>query len=192
MTARGLAHGVARRLDAIGDVVLPTLARLVFAGVLFVYFWNSALTKLGDGPLGLFRPSVGAYAQIFPRQMEAVGYDVSQMGLWQWAVVTAGTWAEFLLPLALVLGLASRPAALGMIGFVLLQRATDVVGHGLAAADIGRWFDRVPDAIIADQRTLWIFVLVVILLRGGGPISLDHVLSARAKAPVAIGADTRT
>ena len=30
----------------------PTLARLVFAGVLLVYFWNSARTKLGDGPLG--------------------------------------------------------------------------------------------------------------------------------------------
>lgn len=189
MTATTLAQGAARRLDAAGDVVLPTLARLVFAGVLFVYYWNSALTKLGDGPLGLFRPSVGAYAQIFPRQMEAVGYDPGQLGLWQWAVVMAGTWAEFLLPLALVLGLAARLAALGMIGFVVLQSATDIVGHGLAAADIGRWFDGVPDATIADQRALWVFVLVVIVMRGAGPLSVDRLIALRAQRSAAVGAD---
>lgn len=192
MTALTLAQDTARRLDAAGDVVLPTLARLVFAGVLLGYFWNSALTKVGDGLLGLLRPSLGAYAQIFPRRMEAVGYDVSQLGLWEWAVVTVGMWAEFLLPLALVLGLATRLAALGMIGFILVQSATDIVGHGLAAADIGRWFDRVPDAIIADQRALWIFVLVVVLLRGAGPLSLDRVLAWRAETAAAIGAETRT
>jgi putative oxidoreductase len=79
-----------------------------------------------------------------------------------------------------------------MIGFILLQSATDIVGHGLAAADIGRWFDRVSDAIIADQRALWVFVLVVILLRGGGPISLDRMINGHARSPTAIGARTRT
>lgn len=190
MTAISVAHDAARRLDTAGDVVLPTLARLVFAGVLLVYFWASALTKVGDGALGLLRPSVGAYAQIFPRQMEAVGYDISQFGLWHWAVVTAGMWAEFLLPLALVLGLASRLAALGMIGFIVVQSATDIVGHGLGGADVGGWFDRVPDAIIADQRALWIFLLIVNVLRGGGPLSLDRLIATRARRGV--GADMRT
>ena len=37
------------RLNAHGDTVLPTLSRLVFAGVLLAYFWKSGLTKLGDG-----------------------------------------------------------------------------------------------------------------------------------------------
>lgn len=180
MTAATMARNAAQRLDTVGDVVLPTLARLVFAGVLFTYFWSSALTKLGDGVLGLLHPSVGAYAQIFPRQMEAVGYDVSQLGSWQWLVVVMGTWAEFLLPLALVLGLAARPAALGMMVFVVVQSATDIVGHGLSAADVGAWFDRNPGAIIADQRALWLVLLSVTLFRGAGPISLDRVVAARS------------
>jgi putative oxidoreductase len=192
MTALALADGAARRLDAVGDVVLPTLARLVFAGVLFAYYWNSALTKLGDGILGVVRPSLGAYAQVFPRQMEAVGYDVSQLAVWHWAVVAAGTWAEFLLPLAIVAGLATRLAAVGMIGFVIVQSATDIVGHGLAAADIGAWFDRIPDSILADQRALWVFVLLVLMFRGAGPISLDRLLvHNRNRSSVAVGVDQR-
>lgn len=171
------AKAVTDRIDAAGDAVLPTLARFVFAGVLFAYYWASALTKVGDGPLGLLRPSVGAYAQIFPRQMEAVGYDVSQLGWWHWAVVAAGTWAEFLLPLAIVAGLATRLAALGMIGFILLQSLTDIVGHGLSPADVGAWFDRAPGALILDQRALWVLLLVVLVFRGGGPVSLDRLVN---------------
>jgi putative oxidoreductase len=179
MTALETANGAARRLHKAGDLLEPAGARLLFAGVLFLYYWNSALTKVGDGVLGIFRPSLGAYAQIFPRQMEAAGYDVSQLGLWHWGVVVAGTWAEFLLPVALVIGLATRLAALGMIGFIAVQSVTDVVGHGLSATDIGAWFDRVPDAVLADQRALWVFPLVVLVLRGGGALSVDAMLAAR-------------
>ncbi len=187
----GVAENLTRGLDRAAHIVLPTTARLVFAGVLFAYFWGSAMTKIGDGPLGLFRPALGAYAQIFPRQMEAVGYDVSQLWLWHWAVVVAGTWAEILLPVALVLGLGTRLAALGMIGFVLVQSATDIVGHGLAAQDVGRWFDRVPDAVIADQRALWIFPLLVLVLRGAGPLSLDRMIKRWAAIPAETGANQR-
>ncbi len=44
--------------------------------------------------------------------MEAVGYDVSQLGIFHWLVVTAGTLAEFILPLLIVIGLLTRLAAL--------------------------------------------------------------------------------
>ena len=54
------------------DWILPTLARFLFAALLLMYFWVSGLTKLGDGILGIFQPSLGAYAQIFPKAMEAV------------------------------------------------------------------------------------------------------------------------
>ena len=117
-------------LDRMAPLVLPTLARFVFAAVLLVYFWGSALTKLGDGPLGLFRPSSGAYVQIFPKAMEAAGYDASALGLWHWVVVVAGTSAEFLLPALLLIGLCTRLAALGMLGFVAVQTLTDLFGHG--------------------------------------------------------------
>ncbi|MFP4274269.1 MAG: DoxX family protein [Paracoccaceae bacterium] len=161
--------------------LLPLLARLVFAGVLLVYYWHSGLTKLGDGLPGLVQPSSGAYAQIFPRAMEAASYDVSQLSALHWAVTLAGTWAEFLLPALIVLGLLTRLAALGMIGFILLQSLTDLYGHGGIdhAETLGAWFDRMPDGAILDQRALWVFVLLVLVIRGGGWLSLDRMLAPR-------------
>ncbi|MEC9105188.1 MAG: hypothetical protein VX878_15360, partial [Pseudomonadota bacterium] len=84
--------------------LLPLLARFTFAAVLLPYFWASAVTKMGSGIFGLLSPSVGAYAQIFPRAMEAAGYDPSNLGVFHWAVVVAGMWAEFILPALVVLG----------------------------------------------------------------------------------------
>lgn len=169
------AGGLARLAPA----VLPTLARLTFAAVLLVYFWSSARTKLGDGLLGLFRPSDGAYIQIFPKAVEAAGYDFAQLGLFHWAVALAGTWAELLLPLLIVIGLLTRLAALGMIGFVLVQSATDILGHGVAGDDLGRWFDAASGALVLDQRALWVFLLATLVLIGGGPLSLDRLLARR-------------
>lgn len=161
------------RLDRIGNraarLILPLLARAAFAAVLAGYFWSSALTKLD----GIVTPSVGAYAQIFPRAMAAAGYDPAALGLWPKLVVLVGSYAEFILPALIVLGLATRLAALGMAGFVVVQSLTDVVGHGVAP---GGWFDAASDAVIADQRALWLFVLAVLVLKGGGVLSLDRAL----------------
>lgn len=169
-------------IEARGDALVPLLARLGFAAVLLVYFWASALTKLGAGPFGLAAPSVGAYAQILPRASEAAGYDVAQLALWQHAVVLAGTWAEFILPAMIVAGLLTRLAALGTIGFVLVQSLTDIFGHGATdAATLGAPFDRVPDAAILDQRLLWCVLLATLVIKGAGPLSLDALLSRRAR-----------
>jgi putative oxidoreductase len=166
------------------DVVLPDLARLSFAAVLLNYYWASGLTKLGDGIFGFLSPSVGAYAQIFPKQMEAVLYDTSQLGVFHWAVVVAGTWAEFLLPVLLVLGLLTRYAAVAMIGFITVQTLTDLFGHGAIehAATVGKLFDRLPDAPILDQRLLWVFLLITLVIKGGGLLSLDRVLRSEPSA----------
>ena len=160
------------------DAFLGLAARAVFAAVLMAYYWASGLTKLGDGLLGLFRPSVGAYAQIFPRAMEAAGYDTGELTILHTLVVLTGMWAELILPLLILIGLATRLAALGMIGFVMLQSATDTFGHGLRTAPggVGAWLDRVPDSLIMDQRLLWIFVMFVLLIRGAGPLSLDRLI----------------
>lgn len=160
------------------DTILPTLARFVFAAVLLMYFWASGLTKLGDGLPGLFAPSSGAYVQIFPRAFEAAGYDSTQLSLFQHLVVLAGTWAEFILPALIVLGLATRLAALGMIGFVTLQSLTDLYGHGGIAhpETLGAWFDRIPDAVILDQRAFWVFLFLLLVIKGAGPVSLDRLL----------------
>jgi putative oxidoreductase len=160
---------VAGELDRAADWLLPSLARLVFAGVLLGYFWASALTKF-DGP---FTPSVGAYGQIFPRAFDAVGFDPGGLGLWHWLVALAGGYAEFLLPGLIVLGLFTRLAALGMAGFVLVQSLTDVFGHGVMA---GVWFDRASDGLILDQRAFWLLLLAVLVCKGGGALSADRYL----------------
>ncbi|MGC1488840.1 MAG: hypothetical protein WA784_13745, partial [Albidovulum sp.] len=72
-----LANGLSR----LGLDATPLLARFTFAAVLLVYFWNSALTKIGDGIFGFLRPTDGAYIQIFPKAFEAAGYDSSQFGV---------------------------------------------------------------------------------------------------------------
>ncbi len=165
-----------------GDTVLPLLARFVFAAVLLMYFWNSGLTKLGDGLLGFLSPSSGAYVQIFPKAMEAVGYDTSQLTLFHWAVVVGGTVAEFVLPLLIIVGLLTRLAAFGMIGFIVVQSLTDLFGHGGIAHDgtLGAWFDRMPDALILDQRAFWVLALLILVFKGAGALSIDRLLFKNA------------
>ncbi|EPX76295.1 DoxX family protein [Salipiger mucosus] len=160
--------------------LLPLLARLVFAATLLGYFWASARTKLGDGPFGFLSPSSGAYAQIWPRQFEAVSYDVSQLGPLHWAVAVAGTWAEFILPFLIVAGLATRLSALGMLGFIAVQTLTDLYGHGAIGQPetLGAWLDRHPDSPILDQRLFWAFLLVTLTIRGAGALSADRALAA--------------
>jgi len=162
------------RLNA-ADWILPTLARFLFAAIFLVYFLNSGLTKLGDGLSGLWTPSIGAYAQIFPKAFEAAGYDAGGLTLFHKLVVVAGTWAEFILPVLIVVGFLTRLAALGMIGFVVVQSLTDIYGHNLGS-EVGAWFDRFADAVIMDQRALWVFLLLVLVIKGAGPISFDRAL----------------
>ena len=150
------------------DFLLPTLARLIFASVLLVYFWNSATLKT-DG--SLFHPTAGAFGQIFPKAAEAVLYDVTKLTFIQKIIIFAGTFAEFILPALILIGLLTRLAAVGTIGFILIQTIVDVSGHGVA---LGSYFDQSIDLI--DQRTIWLFLMLVLLLKGAGPISLDRVL----------------
>jgi len=71
-------------------------------------------------------------------------------------VVFAGTCAEFILPLMIIIGFLTRLSALGMIGFIIVQSLTDLFGHGLISSSdvVGTWFDSTPDAVIMDQRLL--------------------------------------
>lgn len=173
-------------LDTIGarlerlDWLLPTLARLIFAGVLLMYFWVSGLTKLGDGFAGLWQLDFGAYAQILPRITEAAGYDIDAMHLWHHLVVYAGTYTELILPALIVVGLLTRLSALGMIGFIVVQSLTDLFAHGgLDDKKVfGAWFDKASDSLILDQRALWIMLLAVLVIKGAGPISFDRALRA--------------
>ncbi len=156
---------------------LGLTARFLFAGILFMYFWKSAMTKLGDGFFGFFSPTTGAYAQILPQITEAAGYDVSQIPFFPYGlIVLLGTWAEIIIPILIVVGLFTRAASVGFIGFVIVMSVVDVVGHGVAGPTIGAFFDGNPSSLIVDQRSLWIFLAIVLVIRGPGVFSLDWVL----------------
>ncbi|MGF1629055.1 MAG: DoxX family protein [Kiloniellaceae bacterium] len=170
-------RSVGRAEAALDGWFLGFLARFVFAAVLLLYYLNSAATKVGDGLLGFFSVGANAYFQILPSVVEAYGYDAAQVPFFPWdLIVIAGTYAEFILPVLIVLGLFTRLAALGMIGFTLVQSYVDIAFHGVDAKTIGGWFDRLPDAVILDQRAFWVFLLVVLVVKGAGAVSLDWML----------------
>lgn len=156
--------------------LLQTLARFTFVAVLFMYFWSSASLKLGDS---IFELSFGAYGQIFPVAFEAAGYDTDNLSTLQKIIAYAGTYAEFALPILLAIGLFTRVAALGMIGFVLVQSYVDIYGHMADDKTIGAWFDHISDSLILDQRLFWITVLALLFLKGAGPLSLDRLIGLK-------------
>ncbi len=158
---------------------LGLLARIVFSSVTLLFFWNSAKTKLSGGPFNL---STGAYAQIFPKKFEAAGYDADAMSALDTAVVFAGTYAEFILPALILIGLFTRASAVGMIGFIAVMSIVDINGHGLDAKSIGAMFDRIQDGVVADQRLLWIFPLIYLAVKGAGAISLDAVFGRATRS----------
>lgn len=160
----------------LGAWLLPTLARFTFAATLLIYFWNSARLKIGEGLFGIFDIS-RAYGQIFPKAFEAAGYDDEAMSAFQWLVALMGTWAEFVLPLLIVIGLLTRLASIGMVGFIIVQSLTDIFGHGVEK--YGAWFDRLSDGVILDQRLFWVTVLMVLVIRGAGPLSVDRLLKCK-------------
>ncbi len=176
-----LHHGFFGSLQqGLEDWFLGFFARLVFAAVLFYYFFNSAMTKIGEGSLGFLNITDNAYFQILPSVVEHYGFDVSQVPAFPYKlIVMAGTYGEIILPILIVIGLFTRIAALGMIGFVLVQSYVDITLHGADEKTIGAWFDRLSDSVILDQRALWVFLLVYLVVRGAGAISLDYLFHGR-------------
>ncbi|WP_422371467.1 DoxX family protein [Hoeflea sp.] len=160
--------------------LLGLLARFAFAAVLWGYFLNSAKTKVGEGLAGFFSIQPGAYYQIAYPAVEAAGGDIGAVSFFPWGLmVVLGTYAEFILPFLIVIGLFSRLAALGMIGFIAVQTFVDITVHQIGAESVGALFDRFPDAVIVDQRLLWMVPLAVVVLKGPGLFSLDAVLGRR-------------
>ena len=156
-------------------------ARLAFAAVLFVYFFNSALTKIGNGLFGFLSVGDNAYFQILPSVVESYSFDASQVPFIPYGlIVYLGTYSEFILPALIVIGLLTRFAALGMIGFIVVQSFVDITFHGADDKTIGAFFDRFPDSVILDQRTLWVFLLAYLVVRGAGAVSLDHLFASKA------------
>jgi putative oxidoreductase len=190
-----LHRQVFSRLERAGDGWLIGLAaRLTFLAVLFFYYLNSAGTKVGEGLAGFFMIRDGAYFQILTEQgLMAYDFDTANVPFHLDLVVWLGTYMEFLLPVLVVVGLFTRIAAIGMIVFVLVQSFVDINFHGVGADTAGMLFDRDSASLIYDQRTLWVFLLAMLAIKGAGALSLDRMLapllrsrlgSADKKAPL--------
>lgn len=153
-------------------------ARLAFGSVLLVFFLNSAGTKVGSGFPGFLIPGAGAYVQIIPPVAEAAGYDPGSISFIPWGLIAyLGTYAEFLIPLLVFVGLFTRLTSLAMIGFIAVMTFVDIQFHHVDSETIGAFFDRVSDSAISDQRLLWILPLVYLVLHGAGAVSVDGLLS---------------
>ena len=151
-------------------------ARIVFLSVLFQYYLQSALTKF-DGLM----PNAGAYAQIFPEASRLADYDPSNLGFLHHLVVFFGSYGELILPVLIVTGLFARLASAGMIVFIIVQSIVDIWGHLVKG---GQPFDAISTDVIADQRLLWVFLLLIIVLRGAGALSIDGIIRKLMAAPV--------
>lgn len=164
-------------LDKLSVFAVPTLARLTFVAVLLVYYWNSATLKI-DG--SIFSASAGAFGQIFPKAAEAVLWDVSQMNFFQRLVIFFGTVAEFVLPTLILIGFLTRLAAIGMIGFIWVQTIVDITGHGVK---LGSLFDNT--LTLVDQRVMWTFLMLIIVFKGAGALSIDALFRKRSSEAMA-------
>lgn len=181
-TLTGLHHRVFALVERQGDTwLIGLLARLGFIAVLFGYFWNSAMTKIGDGVFGFLTIKDGAYFQILGETgMVAYDFDTANIPWYIDLVVLAGTWGEIILPLLLVIGLFTRIAAIGMMIFVFVQSYVDIAVHKVDSGTIGALFDRDSASVIMDQRALWMFLFAILVIKGAGMISVDWLLARRS------------
>lgn len=157
---------------------LSTAARFSFLAVIYFYYINSANTKVGEGFFGFFDVQFGAYIQILSEAgMVAYDFEIANVPFLQKCIVYFGTYSEFILPTLIVLGLFTRIASLSMIGFIVVQSYVDITAHGADGTTIGAWFDRDSASLILDQRTLWVLLLLILVLKGPGFLSVDKLLS---------------
>lgn len=168
-------------------------ARLVFAAVLCPYFLISAASKFGGSDLsmgpdvaGTFL-SLGAFYSLAPGQMDVAGGDPAMLPMANWVAVHGLVLAEALLPMLLVIGLATRFAAIGLVGLVITTSVIDIFDHSAPPEVVGGLFDASPYDQILDLRLLWIMLLSVPAVLGGGWLSLDGALGIfrrrRARRP---------
>jgi len=142
-SAAGLFGTVRRAIDALDRVPYSVLAvplRLAVATV----FWNSAMTKLDDWNAALSLFTDEYKLPLLPPQFAA------------YLAVSI----ELMMPVLLVLGLATRPAALVLLAMTIV---IEVFVYPLA------W----------PTHIQWAAMLLVLLCRGPGAASLDRLLSRR-------------
>ena len=143
----------------------PALARVTLAAVIFPHGAQHLLGWFGGygfhGTVDWMAGTLG-----FPATLAAV------------AVVT-----EFLAPFALLLGLAGRPAAVGIVGLMAGAASTHI-----ANGFFMNWFGTLPAGTEGFEYHLIAIALAgVVVLKGSGALSLDRILTARLRPATTAG-----
>ena len=144
-----------RFLERLHDLVFSTLSRaagtwftglffrLAFSSVLLMYFLNSAKTKIGSGFPDFLIPGSGAYMQILPTITEAAGYDTDAIAFIPYGlIVTLGTYAEFIFPVLILVGLFTRAASLSDQRLLWIAPLVYLTLHGPGSVSLDRLLGR--------------------------------------------------
>ncbi len=162
---------------------LATVARLAFAAVLLPYFLMTAATEFGGTPysVGPNMPgtllSLGAFYQWAPWMVTDIGRGTNNLSILASMFLHLMVFSECVLPVLLVVGLATRTAAAGLMLLIAFTTLIDIFAHNAPAEIIGAWFDANPFDEIADLRLLWAMLIAIPLTLGGGPLSLDGLIA---------------
>ncbi|WP_034851542.1 DoxX family protein [Inquilinus limosus] len=153
--ARREVGGVVERVNAaVRAVAQPSLTQLVLRCGLAVPFWLSGVKKW-DGFLQLNDVAVLLFSAEFQLHLPGGPYPFPAPEVVAFAVGSA----EILLPILLVLGLATRLAALGLLVMTLVIQLT------------------VPDGW--PIHLTWAAMALAVMRWGPGRLSLDHWLGGR-------------
>jgi putative oxidoreductase len=153
-----------RIIDTNADIS-PALARITLGLVLLPHGAQHMLGWLGGygfkGTLGWMTGTLG-----FPAPLAALAITV-----------------EFLAPFALILGLISRPAALGIIGLMIGALSTHV-----ANGFFMNWFGQLkPGQEGFEYHIVVIALASVVVLQGSGAWSVDRLLRAERSPAFSFG-----
>jgi putative oxidoreductase len=147
----GIAGLFRRASAAVQWIANPSLSQLVLRIALAVPFWRSGVQKW-DGFLQLNDVAILLFSSEFKLHLPGGPYPFPAPGLFAFA---AGS-AEILLPILLILGLATRFAALGLLAMTAIVQLT------------------VPDGW--PIHVTWAAMALAVMAYGPGKVSLDRLL----------------
>jgi putative oxidoreductase len=153
--ASGLATLAGQAVALVPMIAFPSLTQFVLRVALAVPFWRSGINKW-DGFLQLDDVAVLLFASEFKLHLPGGPYPFPAPGV---VAFIAGS-AEIVLPILIVLGLATRFAALGLLVMTIVVQLTVPSGWPL--------------------HLTWAAMALALMAWGPGRLSADHLIAARA------------